>query len=249
MNDKNLFTAPAGADARIVRVMDYETTGTPDDEHAEIIEMARIDVDLATMTIGNAWASLAKPQRDIPAITKAVHHITEADVEDAPHVAELWRVFWEGCGPADVCAAHNADFEKHFHHGNGKAWVCTYKCARVIWPDAPSHGNQALRYFLDLDADPAFDRGLAMPPHRALPDAYVTAHILLRLLQEKTLPELVEISKHPALLKRLSFGKHKGMTFEEAPKDYLDWIATKSDLDKDTKFSARYWLKKRKAAA
>ena len=67
--------------ARIARVIDYETTGTPEDADAEIIEFGRIDVHLKSRRIGNAWTSLACPRGPIPAITKAVHHITERDVE------------------------------------------------------------------------------------------------------------------------------------------------------------------------
>ena len=230
---------------RIARVIDYETTGTPDDESAEVIELGRIDVDLETLNVGNAWSALARPNGPIPAITKAVHHITEAEVADAPPAAHLWRPFFDGCGPRDILAAHNADFERHFHHGNDRPWICTYKCARVVWPDAPAHGNQVLRYWLDIDDAQAFDPAAAMPPHRALPDAYVTAFILRELLRHKTADELVEISKWPALLRRLTFGKHKGMLYEEAPLDYLEWIRDKSDLDRDTKFTARYWVKRR----
>lgn len=231
---------------RIVRVIDYETTGTEDDEFAEVIELGRIDLDLSTETIGNAWTALAKPKGEIPIETKAVHHITEAHVADAEPLVSLWGKFFEGCGESDVLAAHNAKFEKHFHPGNGRAWICTYKCALVIWPEAPRHNNQALRYWLDLDAEPDFDPALAEPPHRALPDAYVTARILRRLVREKPVNELIKISKFPALLHRINFGtKAKGQLYSEAPADYLDWIAYKSDLNEDVKFTAKYWLKKR----
>lgn len=230
---------------RIARVIDYETTGTPEDEAAEIIEFGRIDVHLASRTIGNPWTSLARPQGPIPAVTKAVHHITEADVTDAPMARELWEPFFEGCSPADILVAHNAKFEQHFHDGDGRRWIDTYKVARVVWPDAPTHSNQGLRYWLDLtlDAEQAF------PPHRALPDAYVTAHLFVRLMSQKTIDEMVHISKYPALLKVMNFGKHKGTTFEAAPLDYLEWIRDKSDMDEDTKFTARYWVAKRTRAA
>lgn len=227
--------------ATIARVLDYETTGTPDDEHAEIIEFGRIDLDLSTRLIGNPWTSLACPRGPIPAVTKAVHHLTEDDVRDAPQARELWGMFYDGCGSADVLVAHQAKFEQHFHAGDGRQWICTYKVARVVWPDAPGHGNQCLRYWLNLPVDPV----KASPPHRALPDAYVTAHILARLLEHKTIEEMVHISSYPALLKVMNFGKHKGTTFEEAPIDYLEWIRDKSDLDEDTKFSAKYWIAKR----
>lgn len=36
--------------------------------------------------------------------------------------------------------------------------------------------------------------------------------------------------------------KHRGKRWEEAPRDYLDWIVRKSDLDEDTKFTAKHYL-------
>jgi exodeoxyribonuclease X len=234
--------------ARLVRVIDYETTGTPEDENAEIIEFGCVDVCLDTLCISDGWTSLAKPSGQIPPVTMAVHHITDDDVANAPSPSDLWGEFWGGCGKEDIAAAHNADFEKHFHDGAGRPWICTYKCALVVWPDAPSHGNQALRYWLGIDkSHPDFDTAKAMPPHRALPDAYVTAHILVELLKARTVDELVNISKYPALLRTLRFGKHKGTKFEDAPSDYLSWIRDKSDLDENTKFTASYWLKRRAA--
>lgn len=228
--------------ARLARVIDYETTGTPEDKAPEIIEFGRIDVDLTTRKISNPWQSLACPRSGIPAVTKAVHHITEADVADAPQARELWEPFYDGCGADDYLVAHNAKFERWFHDGDGRRWIDTYKVARVVWPDAPGHSNQALRYWLDLSVD----RERASPPHRALPDAYVTAHLFVRLLDEKTPEEMEVISRYPALLRRITFGtKAKGKTYEEAPLDYLQWIVEKSDLDEDTKFSAKYWIRKR----
>lgn len=230
--------------ARIARVIDYETTGTPEDEHAEILEFGRIDLDLATREISNPWSSLCCPRGPIPAVTKAVHHITEADVLMAPQARELWDAFYDGCGPEDILVAHNARFEQHFHAGDGRPWIDTYKVARVVWPDAPTHSNQGLRYWLAIELDDE----LAFPPHRALPDAYVTAHILRRLLDEKTPEQMIEISRFPALLRRITFGtKAKGQTYEEAPIDYLEWIRDKSEMDADTKFSAHYWIRRRTA--
>lgn len=226
----------------IARVIDYETTGTKDDDYAEIIEMASTDVDINRRAIagGSEWQSLCSPRGPIPPQTKAVHHITEADVAGNLSARELWGEFIENDPPAYL-VAHNAKFEQHFTPDFGIPWICTYKVARVVWPDAPGHSNQCLRYWLGLDLDPE----RASPPHRALPDTYVTASIFCRLLAEKTPDEMVTISKYPALLKMMNFGKHKGMTFQDAPDDYLVWIRDKSDLDEDTKFTARYWLNKR----
>lgn len=227
---------------KIARVIDYETTGSPDEDHAEIVEFGRIDVDLTTRELKSPWSSLCCPRGPIPAVTKAVHHITEVDVQGAPQARDLWDQFWDGCGPADVLVAHNAAFERHFHDGDGRQWIDTYKVARIVYPDAPKHSNQALRYLLDLPVD----RRLASPPHRALPDAYVTAHLLIEMLKHKTIDEMIQITKYPALLKIMTFGKHKGTAYADAPIDYLEWIRDKSDMDEDTKFSAKYWITKRR---
>ncbi|QND53473.1 hypothetical protein HB779_17450 [Phyllobacterium sp. 628] len=230
--------------AKIARVIDFETTGTQEDEGAEVIELGRFDVDLATREIGNPWRSFAKPTGAIPAVTKAVHHITEGDVQFAPALASLWPPFFAGCSQTDILVAHNAKFEQHFSDGGGRPWIDTYKVARIVWPDAPTHSNQGLRYWLEIE----LDEDQAFPPHRALPDAYVTAHILLRLLDLKTPNEMITISKYPALLRKITFGtKAKGKTYQEAPLDYLEWIRDKSEMDEDTKFSAHYWIKRRTA--
>ena len=47
----------------------------------------------------------------------------------------------------------------------------------------------------------------------------------------------------------MTFGKHKGQRYDAAPRDYLEWIVNKSDMDEDTKFSAKYWLSAAKVTA
>lgn len=228
----------------LARVLDFETTGTPEDEAAEIIEAGRIDVDVEQGKVldDTSWSRLCQPRGPIPPQTKAVHHITEDDVEGRPAWRDLRDGFMDGCGPGDYLVAHNADFEKHFHDGDGRAWIDTYKVARIVWPDAPGHSNQCLRYWLGLELDPV----KAWPPHRALPDAYVTAHLFCRLLAEKTPAEMVTVSQYPALLRRITFGtKAKGETYENAPLDYLIWLRDESNMGEDVKFSARYWIQKR----
>lgn len=227
-----------------IRVIDYETTGTNEDPDAEIIELGSYDLidDAGYGHVTRPFESLIRPRNAIPAVARAVHHISDADVAEAPELREVIDEFLEG---ADICAAHNAKFEEHFTPHKGLRWICTYKCARVVWPDAPGHTNQALRYWLDIDSEAEFQSDLSMPPHRALPDAYVTAFILRRLLLERSVDELLKISSYPALIKMMNFGKHKGTKFEDAPADYLEWIRDKSDMNEDTKFSAKYWLQKR----
>lgn len=232
-----------------IRVIDYETTGTQEDHDAEIIEYGAYD--LIENEGGGSWriarpvASLIRPRNPIPPEARAVHHISDADVENAPELREMLDEFLDG---SVIFAAHNAAFEEHFTPAENLRWICTYKCALVVWPEAPGHSNQCLRYWLGVDSDDGFVADRSMPPHRALPDAYVTAFILSRLLIEKSVDELLTISKYPALLTVMRFGKHKGMKFADAPCDYLEWIRDKSDMNDDTKFTARYVLQKRAKA-
>lgn len=230
----------------IARVIDLETTGTQEDEAAEVIELAFTDVDTSLRMISSDWRSFACPHHPIPPQARAVHHISDADVINAPDVQELFgRLADPHPEKPTYFVAHNASFEQHFTPDMGIPWICTYKVSRIVWPDAPGHSNQVLRYWLDLPCNDV----RADPPHRAFPDSYVTALLFIRLLDEKTPDEMVAISKYPALLKNMNFGKYygKGMTFEQCARDdpsYLEWIRDKSDMNEDTKFSARYWLRK-----
>ena len=94
------------------------------------------------------------------------------------------------------------------NHLQGRPAICTYKAALRLWPEAPGHGNQVLRYWLrPKDLDPV----IASPPHRALPDAYVTAFILRELLELATVEELIAWTGEPALLPRVTFGQYRGV--------------------------------------
>jgi exodeoxyribonuclease X len=229
----------------LIRVCDFETTGIPcpEDKHA-IVEAGWCDL---LRDSGGSWritgptAMLVNPGRDIPIEAMAIHHIRNADIEDAESPTESMRLLATG---ADVYCAHNIDFEKQFFGGGDKPWVCTYKSGLRLCPDAPRHTNQVLRYYLDLDSLPDFDPSLAQPPHRAGPDAYVTAHILRHFLDLTNFDDLVRWSSGPALLIRVGFGKHFNKKWAEVPVDYLQWIVGKSDIsDRDVRATAKHHLK------
>jgi exodeoxyribonuclease X len=236
----------------LLRVIDFETTGIPteEDRHA-VCEVGWADVvigeDGTPSPVGSIGSRLCNPGRPMPVEALAVHHITdamiagggEAGAKAGPPELAFRRIME---GSPSIFVAHNADFEREFLGGGGARWVCTYKAALRVWPDAPGHGTQLLRYWLGLDLD---DRW-AMPPHRAGPDAYVTAHILIKLLLSGTsIDDMVRWSSGPALLPRITFGKHKGARWEDVPLDYLHWIVDKSDMDRDAKANAKHHLKLR----
>jgi exodeoxyribonuclease X len=249
-----------------IRVVDIETTGMSPAEGAEVIELGWQDVhesirvtgDLAERRVdleGPTLSRLYGSERPCPPEVLAVHHIRDHEREGLATYAH----FATGMGvlPQDTVAfcAHNAAFEQSFLNDGpegqrdrwlGLPFVCTYKCAMNAWPDAPSHGNNALRYWLGLEeVDPV----RAQPPHRAGPDAYVTAHILVRLLEEYTLDQLLAWTRAPTPMPKFRFGKYKGQRITDVDRDYLEWVVNKSDLEADVKHACRQELRRRAEAA
>lgn len=176
------------------------------------------------------------------AFNRSIHHIDPAELEGlAPF--DMAQFTGPALNDATHAVAHNAAFEQQWLDF-GLPWICTYKCALNAWPDLAKHSNQALKYELGMK-----DRPDLHPPHRALPDAKVTAFILSKLLEEHDVEQLVEWSAQPKPIYRLGFGKHKGTLLTEVPSDYLWWIVgPKCDMDEETKFSCQRELDRRRDA-
>lgn len=226
-------------------VIDFETTGIPtdDDRGHQIVEAAIATFDPAEghLAVPAPLSWLVNPGRPIPVEAKAVHNITDKMVKTAIRPEEAFTALMTYRG--DFWVAHNADFERQFFGGGDTSWICTYKVACRLWPDAPSHSNQALRYYLDPEGFPAPD-WFNVIPHRAGGDVWVTSHILVAAIALGTsVDDMVKWTKGPALLPRIKFGKHAGTKFKDLPVDYLQWMVRQDTMDRDAKATARYWLK------
>lgn len=229
-----------------LRIIDLETTGT--EPPAEIIEFGRVDVESGSggIAVEKPMARLYRPLHGIPPETMAVHHITEADfTADTPVCTSdrLRLAVWGGPRP-DILVAHLCEFERRFvteAATDDLPWICTYKVALRVWPEAPRHSNQVLRYWRQLRLDP----GLAMPPHRAGPDAWVTAHLLADLLKVATVEQMIAWTREPKLLPNIPIGKHRGTPWADAPLDYLQWMVRQTDMDQDTVWNAKRELVRR----
>lgn len=234
-----------------VRVVDIETSGLPEDEQHAICEMGWVDLDVDTGAINNPVSFFVNPGHPIPPRIRAVHHISDQMVAAAMSPDQAVALLQKDLKPEDALAAHRASFEQSFIDAKDRPWVCTWKVSLRAWPELVSHSNQALRYELAVDDEPDFRPTEAMPPHRALPDAWVTAHILRKELALRPLERLLQISNEPGILYWIGGQKHKGKTFKEVAQidvPYLTWMADKSDMSEDDKFTARHWLQKKVAA-
>jgi exodeoxyribonuclease X len=233
----------------IIRVIDFETTGFP--PNAGICEIGITDVicseDQITVTNPQSW--LCNPLQDIQPGAMGVHHITNDMIQNCPTPGEILHQRVQN-GQATYYAAHNMQFELNFFQPDLPA-ICTLKCARIGWADAPDHKNQTLRYHLHVDAEEDFNIDFAMPPHRAGPDAYVTAFLLRKMIGGNiaNIERLVKMSNQPNLMRTLPrfLKKHAGKTWEEVAGEdpgYLRWIVGNPRAEPDVKFTAQHWLNK-----
>lgn len=180
---------------------------------------------------------------------RAVHHISDdmCAGEIKPHEACLKLMQ----GEHEYFCAHHVDHEQGFFGGGDKKWFCTYKIALRLWPEAPGHKLNELRYFLEIDDNDDFVQAFVKAPHRAPDDSYICAHLLRRELQEaKTqnidIDRLVRWSKGAALLYMCFLKKHKNTPWSQVPADYLRWILEKSDItDRDIRATAKFYLKQK----
>lgn len=223
----------------IIRVIDLETTGLTTDEG--ICELAAVDIHAGRICVPISY--LINPGRKIPAEVSAIHHITDDMVASAP----MFKTAWQSLPVQDrvaVYAAHNAAYDRRYigpEMTGGKPWICTMKCAKKAWPDAPKYGNQVLRYWLELK----LQNDYANMSHRAGPDAYVTAHILTRLLREHKVAQLIEWTGAAAEFPVCPIGKHKGQSWETVPMDFLAWMVRQEGMEPDLKARAQRALNER----
>lgn len=220
-----------------IQVLDTETTGL-DCSVDRLVELASIPLDS-----DDYFSSLCNPGRSIPPEVMAIHHITEEDARPFPSPEEVTARWLDKLGYPEVLVAHNAKFDRGFMERlieSGTSWLCTYKCAVMIWPDAPKHSNQVLRYWLGLKPDAKLLEGLA--PHRALYDIVVTREIVRTMLKLRPLAQLLEWSSGPILLSKVSFGKHAGKAWSEVDRGYLRWCLQQKDMNEDVLHTADYWM-------
>lgn len=234
-----------------MRVADCETSGLKRADGAEVVEWGWVDLLFDTETkaveISLPQSLLFYPENGMPPEVSAVHHLTLKHLAGQPvHRDEDAGLLITSESPTFISAHNFCQMEAQWLTpellGSTRA-IDTLKCAAQIWPEAPSVGNQALRYWLGLD----LDEETAAPPHRAGPDAWVTAHILARMLQTETVKDLVLWTMQPRKFWKCPIGKHYGEAWADIPHSYLTWITGNgNDLEPDIKAAAQDEINRRR---
>ena len=163
-----------------IAVIDFETTGMSPAQGARATEVAAVLVQDGQIV--GRFQSLMNSGAWVSPFIEQLTGISNAMLADAPPsravMHELMR-FTHGC----PLVAHNAAFDRGFweaeaaradcERDDAHAFACTLLLARRLYPEAPNHRLGTLAAWHRL---PSTGRA-----HRALADAEVTAHLLLRM--------------------------------------------------------------------
>ena len=151
----------------MLRVIDTETCGL----QGGIVEIASVDIVDGQIT--NPMSHLVRPDRPISPQAMAIHRITEEMVADKPWIEEIIP-HYHG---SPWYVAHNASFDRRVLPEMHGEWICTMKLARRLWPGI-KYSNMGLYKSRKLN--------VTTPPglhhHRALYDCYITAALLLDII-------------------------------------------------------------------
>lgn len=215
--------------------LDTETTGNQDhDRLCQIAfhrpkEQARMD-------------ELFKPPIPITIEAMAVTHITDKMVAKKPVFVEtamfeyLTKAFHVD---EAILVAHNAEFDYKMLANEGinpRKRICTMKVARHhdVNDEIPNYKMQYVRYYLGLEME--------AEAHNAADDIMVLEAIYHHYAKHYTVEEMLRITEEPFLLRKLTFGKYKGMPFREIPKDYLMWLRKQDNITGDLLYTINYYL-------
>ena len=224
----------------IIRVVDFETTGF--EPPAEVCEVGVCDLELGQpITNWNSWLCGVT---SMPPEVRAIHHIALEECADLPPFVPA--KIHTGLPLPDAYAAHNSEFETKFWTPD-KPIICTYKAALRVWPDAPSHSNGTLRYWLQDQGLINPDHALTQPAHRAGPDAYTTAHILAALFATgATGKQMVGWTRQPRMLPTCPVGKEwRGKPWAQVDHSFLSWMVNNATMEADLKWNAQREIDRR----
>jgi DNA polymerase III subunit epsilon len=206
---------------------DTETTGVRSDRD-RIIEIAAFDP-----LQGRTFCEFIHPGIPIPPEATAIHHITDAMVENALPFQEVGKAFASFCAGDCILIAHNNDsFDRPFIENEFKragldipnfSYIDSLKWSRKYRPDLPRHTLQHLREVYGIPPNNA---------HRALDDVTVLHQVFSQMIDDLPMDTVFELLSRPSQIVRMPFGKYQGEPLEKIPADYIRWLQSNGVFDK-----------------
>src|SRR5262245_15201121 len=168
--------APLLAAVGPLAVIDFETTGLPEEGPAEPIEVGAVLLDRDRVRV---FDTRIRPRARVPRAVTALTGLSDADLADAPRIEAVATALLAALAGRAVIA-HNAEFERHFltrfvSPSLARArFLDTQDLFALAYPDAPDLRLATL-------TERAFGR---TSRHRALDDALDTARLISELATE-----------------------------------------------------------------
>lgn len=195
-----------------IAIIDFETTGMSPAHGARAAEVGIVMIEGGRIV--DRYQSLMNAGQRMPWNITQLTGITNAMLEGAPPAEAVMREAAHFVGSAPL-VAHNASFDSKFWLDELQRagcdalhpFACTVLLSRRLYPEAPSHSLGRIVRFLQL---PPADKA-----HRALADAEMTAHLLLRMQADLQQRWHIPDSDH-ALLQQLQvcLKKHLGLLLQ-----------------------------------
>ena len=165
-----------------IAILDFETTGMSPAQGARAAGVGIVVVEGGRIV--DRYQSLMNAGQRMPWNITQLTGITSAMLQSAPPAEVVMREAARFVGSAPL-VAHNASFDSKFWldelqragcapaQSMDSLFACTVLLSRRLYPEAPSHSLGKIVRHLQL---PPADKA-----HRALADAEMTAHLLLRM--------------------------------------------------------------------
>jgi exodeoxyribonuclease X len=232
----------------------YFDTETTDIQSKDIVQLALMKEDATTLNM------YFNPKQTVSFTAMSIHHLTpeflekyppfeEAklpkDFKDEEFKGEDLKEYLEYLAKEYIWIAHNVEFDKEVLEKKEieipKA-ICTFKLARNMFTqedgkrDLESYSLQYLRYYLGLYKKEDINHNTA---HDALSDVYFVKDLFeyIRENSKLSIEDMIQISKEPAFIRDIHFGKYAGYSLEDIVREdrgYLEWmlnnITEKEDL-------------------
>lgn len=169
------------ADVETMAVIDFETTGLSPAMGARATEIAVVLIRDGVLI--DCYQSLMNAGVYVPAFIEQLTGISNAMVKKAPPAAEVMAAAADFIGDHPL-VAHNASFDSKFwdaelsriQRRRRQEFACSMRVARRLFPESCNHKLGTLVNFLGLP-----DSGVH---HRAMADAAMTAHLVIRIQAE-----------------------------------------------------------------
>lgn len=219
---------------------DTETTGKRK-EIDRLVEIALVEA-IDNVPTGKVFYSLVNPERPIPEEATKIHHITDADVADAPKFKEIMEDVVKFIRGAE-CLAYNIDFDstilnREMQHAGSEEdyWEVTgknvdiLKIAKAVFPGQKNKLDKVLeRYGIDTSAR-------EKDGHGALLDTELMIQAYTQLIKTYDISEAdLESDKPRGPVKYLNLGNFVPLSIELSEEDLNGHEKYLDDIQKNDK--------------